>query len=34
MVAMWRWRRTLAIWFVSRIAMHDPHAVVLNVAPK
>ncbi|MDP2694414.1 MAG: MFS transporter [Gallionella sp.] len=24
----------LAIWFVARIAMHDPHAVVLDVAPK
>jgi len=24
----------LAIWFVARIAMHDPHATVLDVAPK
>lgn len=24
----------LAIWFVARITMHDPHAVVLDVAPK
>lgn len=24
----------LAIWFVARIAMHDPHAVALDVAPK
>lgn len=24
----------LAIWFVARIAMHDPHAVALDVTPK
>ncbi len=24
----------LAIWFVARVAMHDPHAVVPDVAPK
>ena len=24
----------LAIWFVARIAMHDQHAVVPDVAPK